>query len=428
MARSLVLAFLLLTAALAYAQDQAAPVYDLDAVIKTALEKHPSLPAAAQEVAAAQARVRQVQAHFRPQINAEAGYIRLEEDPTFSVAGFGTMHFGKADNWTANLGVEYPLYTGGKLEGMKTGAQAGVQMSEEQLARQRQTVAVNAARAYYRLLEVQRMLPVLTDQVKALQEVVRDATAMFEQGTVAKVDVLRAQVALSGAQSSVTDLQANGAAARSMLVEALGLPPGSPLTIKETETALAAPTAADKPWEQAWQKRADLRVLEAQKQAVQAQLSIARSDQRPQIGLFARSEFERPTFYPETGTLSGGIVIRQNLFDGGASRQAVAEAQARLVQLDRAEEQLRYGIAVQVQVALSGLESARARLATTEPAVGLAKEALRLAQIGYANGVTPLTDVLQAQTALTKANADYEGARSALRQAWVELQYALGDI
>jgi len=431
MARHLLVVSLLLSAAACFAQDPpAATTYDLAAVIKAALEHHPSLGAAAQDVKAAEARVRQVQAHFRPQINAEAGYTRLQEDPSFSVQGFGTMTFGEADNWTANLGLEFPLYTGGKLEGMKAGAQAGVAMSEEQLARSRQTVAVNAARAYTRLLEANRMLPVIADQVKALQEVVRAATALAEQGVVAKIDVMRAQVALSGAQSGLAELQANRRAANAMLVEAMGLPPGTQVAIAETatDTDAATPELTAEQWQTAWEQRPDLRLLAAQKRALQAQVAVAHSDMKPQIGLFARSEFERPTFYPDTGTLSGGLMVRQRLSDGGASHQAVAEARARLEQLERVEEQVKYGIAVQVQVAITGVEGARVRLATTTPAVALAREALRLTQVGYANGVMPLTDVLQAQAALTKASADNEGALSALRQSLVELDYAMGRL
>ena len=310
---------------------------------------------------------------------------------------------------------------------MKAGAQAGVLMSEDQLERQRQTVAVNAARAYYRLLEANRMLPVIADQVKALTEVVRAATAMSEQGVVAKIDVMRAQVALIGAQGGLQDLQASRTAATAMLVETMGLAPGTALEIRETDATTKVPTLSAEPWQEAWAQRPDLRALAAQKRALQAQIDIARSDMKPQIGLFARSEFVRPTFYPETGTLSGGLVIRQKLSDGGASRQAVAEAQAHLQQLDSVEEQAKYGIAVQVQVAMSAVTSARSRVDTTGPAVTLASEALRLTQVGYQNGVMPLTDVLQAQAALTKTSADYEGALSALRQAMAELNYAMGN-
>jgi outer membrane protein TolC len=207
----------------------------------------------------------------------------------------------------------------------------------------------------------------------------------------------------------------------------MGLPPGSPVDIKETDTPAPVLATSAEPWQKAWEQRPDLLALTAQKRALQAQIDIARSDTKPQIGLFARSEFERPTFYPDTGNLSGGIIIRQKLSDGGAARQAVAEAQARLAQLEAIEEQTKYGIAVEVQVAISGVSSARARLQTTEPAVALAKEALRLTQVGYQNGVMPLIDVLQAQAALTKASADYEGALSALRQSLAELNYAMGD-
>ena len=294
---------LLLTAAVCFAQARPAPVYDLQTVIKTALEKHPSLQVGSLGVTAAQAQVRQAQAHFRPQVDAEAGYTRLQDRPSFDVEGFGTMVFGSQDNWTANIGVQYPLYTGGKLQGMKAGAQAGVRMSEEQLARQCQTVAVNAARAFYRLLEANRMVPVIADQVKALQEVLRTATAMNEQGVVPKIDTMRAQVALTGARSAQEDLQASCTAATAMLVEAMGLPPGSPVGLKEAAAPTQIPSLSGEPWQKAWQQRPDLKALEAQKCALQAQITIARSETKPQIGLFARSDFERPTFYPDDGHL-----------------------------------------------------------------------------------------------------------------------------
>lgn len=425
--RLVLIPLLLLVAATAFAQDQP-PAYDLATVITTALDKHPSLQAGAAEVLAAQAKVRQVQAFFRPQLNAELGYTRLQDAPSFTITGMGTLTFGEQNNWTANLGAELPLYTGGKLEGMKSGAQAGVRVSEEQLARRRQTVAANAARAYTRLLEADRMVPVISDQVQALTEVVRVATALAEQGVVARIDVMRAQVALAGAQSAWRDLQASRTAATALLVETMGLPPGTPVALKESPLPTADTLEPSAQWQQAWTQRPELREVAAQRQALQAQLAVARSERKPQVGLFARSEFERATFYPETGTLSGGIVVRQKLSDGGATTAAVAETQARLQQLERSEEQLKYGIAVQVQVALSGVDSARARLQTTEPAVKLATEALRLSQIGYHNGVMPLTDVLQAQAALTQASADHEGARSALRQSLVELDYARGAL
>lgn len=426
LARLLVGTILLFSAAAALAQDAAQAPYDLETVIDTALARHPTLQAGAREISAAEARVRQVQAHFRPQINAEAGYMRLQEGPSFTVEGMGTMEFGDPDNWTANLGLELPLYTGGKLESMREAARAGVRMTELGLTRRRQTVAINAARAFYRLLEANRMLPVITAQGEALQEVVRVAEAMAAEGVVANIDAMRAQVALTGAQASLEQLQADRAAARAMLVEAMGLPPGTPVEIAESQDTATVPELTRDQWQAAWDSRPDLHAIEAQKRAAQAQINIARSESKPQVGFFARSEFERATFYPETGTLSGGIVIRQKVSDGGATRQAVAEAEAKLDQLQAVEEQVKYGIAVQVQVAISNLRSAQARIEMVTPAVTLAEEALRLTQIGYANGVIPLTDVLQAQAALTKARADYEGALSSRRQAAAEYDYAMG--
>jgi outer membrane protein TolC len=430
MARALTLMVLLLAAGLGQAQTEqtSAPPYDLPEVLRLALERHASLRAGESEVAAAQARIRQVTAHFRPQFSAEAGYIRLEEQPSLDVDGMGAMTYGSRDNWLASLGLEYPLSTGGKLEGMRSGAEAAANISRQDLERRRQTAAINAARAFFRLLEANRMSPVVAAQVTALEEAVRSAEAMQAQGVAARIDVLRAQVALTGARQSLEQLRAGQEAARTMLAETMGLPPGSPVDIIETEPETAVPEFSREQWTAAWESRPELRSLAARRRALEAQLRVDHSARRPQLGLFAKAELERATAYPDTGVLSGGVVLRQSLGDGGASRAAEAVTQAQLEQLAAMEEQAKYGIAVEVQVAISGLLSARSRVAMTAPAVDLAREALRLVQVGYANGVTPMTDVLDAQAALTRAGADYEGALSALRQARAEYEYAMGSI
>ncbi len=424
---SVILALLLAGGAAAQ-EAQAPQTYDLQRVVQTALENHSSLLVSAAEVDAAQAQTRQVAAHFRPQISAEAGYTWLEESPSFTIPSMGTLTFGEEDNWTLNLGVQYPLSTGGKLEAMRDGTRAAVEMAQEDLQRQQQTVASNAAQAYFRALEARRMIAVLAEQITMLEEAVRVATAMHDQQVVAKIDVLRPAVALGGARDALQQVETGYSVALAALVEAMGLPPGTPLQIEETSIDHAVPGAPDEEWEAAWDLRPEVRNLAARTRAARAQLRIARSQSRPQVGLWARSEFERPTFYSETGTLSGGIMITQTLSDGGASRAAVDEAQARLAQLRAADEQLRYGIAVQIQAAIGEIESANARVATATGTVELAREAVRLAQIGYQNDVTPMLDLLQAQAALTKSAADYEGALSAVRQAYAQFDYAMGYV
>jgi len=420
---------LILIAGVAGAQQEQAPqTYDLQRVVETAVNNHSSLRVSAAEVAAAQAKTRQAAAHFRPQISGEAGYTWLEEAPSFTIPGMGTLTFGEQDNWNLALDMKYPLSTGGKLEGMVEGARAAVDMAEDDLQRQEQTVAINAAQAYFRALEARRMITVLEEQITALEEAVRVSSAMYDQEVVAKIDVLRPSVALTGAQNSLQQTRTSYNSALAALAEAMGLPPGTPLQIEESESEHASTGSPDEAWEAAWNLRPEVAKLDARMRAARAQLRIARSQNRPQVGLWARSEFERQTFYPETGTLSAGVMVTQNISDGGAASAAADEARARLEQLEAADEQLRYGIAVQVQVAIGEIQSAQERVDTTASAVELAREALRLAQVGYQNGVTPMLDLLQAQAALTKALMDHEGALSALRQAYANFDYAMGYV
>ena len=428
MLRAMSLCIQLAAASLAQEAPPVADAYDLQRVVATALEKHASIRGSATEVAAARARVRQAAAHFRPQLNATAGYTLLEERPSFSVDTFGTFTFGAHDNWTARLGVEYPLYTGGKLEGARNAARAGLKGAEHAHERRRQMAALTAARAYFRALEAQRMLHVLEEQIAALEEALRTSQAMHDQGVVAKIDVLRPEAALGGARNALSQVQAGYDTALAALVEAMGLPPGTRIDVAEADVDREAPALAPEQWQAAWEARPELQALAAEKRAAEAGVRVARSQKRPQVGAFVLSEAVRPTYLPETGNFLGGVMVKQNVSDGGATRAAVLEARERVAQLDATEEQLRNGIAVEVQAAINGIHSAQARVATTEQALGVSREALRLAQIGYESGVTPMLDVLSAQAAMTKANADHEGALSALRQAFAEYDAAMGRI
>jgi outer membrane protein TolC len=361
-------------------------------------------------------------------VNAKAGYTLLQERPSFDVDDFGTFHFGAGDNWTTSIGVEYPLYTGGKLEGMRDASRAGLRGAEHDHERQRQLAALTAARAYFRALEARRMIGVLEEQIEALQEALRTGQAMYDQGVAAKIDVLRPQAALGGARNGLSQVRAGYQTALAALAETMGLPPGTLVDIVEREADRATPELAPEQWEAAWEARPELQALQAKRKAAAAQVRVARSDKRPQVGLFVLSEVVRPTYFPETGHFSGGVMVQQSVSDGGATRAAVREARHRLSQLDAADEQLRNGIAVQVQAAINETGSARARVDTTEESLAVAREALRLAQIGYQNGVTPMLDLLSAQAAMTRANADHEGALSALRQAFAEYDAAMGRI
>jgi len=405
--------------------------YDLRGVIQTALANHPSLRGATAQVRASEAQLRQARAGYAPRLEATLSWMQLDQDPYFTMAPIGKIVFGKSENKQVSVMAQYPLFTGGKLEGVNRQAQAGVKISVETLTRKRQKVALDATTAYYNVLKAQRMVRVAEDQLKALQSQ-RDAIAkMLEHGVVTRIDLLRADTGVSGAQEFLTRARNGEALAVAALANAMGLPADRPLKVVTTavdKTSNANPLPADvnTAIQEALRQRPELRQLEANYEAASAGVVVAKSGARPTLGLFAQWDYKRQTFMPEWGDWSAGVMLKMNVFDGGSTRADVAHARSQVAQVEAARDELRNGIRLQVTQAFLNVQSARKRVDTAKNAVATAEEGLRLVRLGYRNGVNTITDFLAAQAELTKARTSYETALFDEHAAEAALRFALG--
>lgn len=405
--------------------------YDLEAVIQTALSHHPSLRGAAARVQASEAQLRQARAGYAPKLDATLSWTQLDRDPYFTMAPIGRIVFGESENKQVSVMAQYPLFTGGKLEGFNRQAEAGVRISAEALARKRQKVTLDAATAYYNVLNAQRMVKVAEDQLKALKSQ-RDAIAkMLQHGVVTRIDLLRADTGVSGAQEFLTRARNGEALATAALANAMGLPADQPLKVVAPPAARAGksrplPAGVDGAIREALQQRPELRRLEANYQAASAAVTVAKSGAKPTLGLFAQWDYKRQTFMPEWGDWSAGVMLKMNVFDGGSTRADVARARSLVAQVEAGRDELRNGIRLQVTQAFLNVQSARKRVDTAKKAVATAEEGLRLVRLGYQNGVNTITDFLAAQAELTKARTSYETAVFDEHAAEAALRFALG--
>ncbi len=404
---------------------------DLRAVVELALRHHPSLKGATAQVMAARAQWRQAKAGFSPRVDLTASYTQLHRDPSFTIAGMGTMIFGEKDNPQLSWTVKMPLYTGGKLEGLVQQARAGIEAAEYGLERQRLKVASDAITAYFNVLKARGFVKVMEDRLKALQAQRDDIAKMLERGVTTRVDLLRAETAVAAAQEELTKARNGEALALAALANAMGLSPTTPLQVVASATIAEAPlpdlpAELSQAVEEALRQRPELRLLEAQLVAAREGVRVAKSEQRPQVGLLLQYDAERQTIMPDMGRWLAGVMVSMNLFDGGGTKAAVEQAQERVRQLQATLEELRNGIVLEVTNAFLTVQSAKERVKTAEAAVATAEEGLRLVRLGYQNGVNTITDFLTAQAELTQAQIALVVALTDLRVAEAQLWFALG--
>lgn len=413
------------------AMGQETQQFDLKLVVKTALENHPSLKGSQAQIAGALAQLRQAKAGYMPRVDLTASYTQLHRDPSFTIAGMGTMVFGEKGNPQLSWIVKLPIFTGGKLEALVKQADAGTKASIFAFERQKQKVALDAIVAYFNVLKARGFVKVMEDKLKALQSQRDDIAKMIEQGVATRVDLLRAETAVAAAQEELTKAKNGEALALAALANAMGLPPETTLQIA-SEASISDAILPDSPTdlksavEEALRQRPELKILEAQLAAAREGIRVAKSEQRPQIGLMLQYDAERQTIMPDMGRWLAGVMLTMNLFDGGSTKAAIDKARSDVERLEAAVAELRNGIALEVTNAFLTVESAKERVKVAEKAVETAQEGIRLVRLGYQNGVNTITDFLTAQSELTQAQVALVIALSDLRIAEAQLWFALG--
>ena len=129
-----------------------------------------------------------------------------------------------------------------------------------------------------------------------------------------------------------------------------------------------------------------------------------------------------------SGAWSVGVVMRIPVWNWGdvayKTRAAKGAATIAALELDDAREK----VELQLNQSSFKISEAKKRLATAQNNIKLADENLRCANLGYKEGVTGMTTVMEAQTAWLKAHSQMIDAEIDIRLSELGLQKALGTI
>lgn len=394
--------------------------------VTVALAFNPRLVAANAQIREAQAALTGAKGADDPRLSLSAASILLEKQPSLDVEGFGTFLYGSRLNWDVGLKLQIPIYTSGKTGAYKDQAEAMLDAAVSLAARERQAVARDAVRAYFGVLQARAMAEVAETQVRALEAQHDAVSRMHGVGLVSKLDPLRTEVALAGAEEMRTRAANGIAIAMAGLRAVMGLPREVQFEVSGEYASPDLPPDLEAAIREALEFRPEVSTVQAYRRAAEAAREIADAGNDPQLGFFAQWDFARDTRMPNTGNWSLGLGLTWDIFDGDEAKSGEDQARARIERIEAEAQALRDGITLQTTQAFLEMQAAEERVRTMEAAVRSAEEAVELAAVGYANDITPLTDLLTAEADRTKARNDWVIAQNDLRVAMAELMYAMG--
>jgi len=377
--------------------------------IKQALSRNPTLAVARAQVAQAQARVTQAYALPEPSFGATI------------VGQTGAFQWHSGNETDYSLGITVPFPTKIALQGRAAKGDLG--SIDESYVLQKQTVVFQTNQAYDSLLVSLKHRQDLEEARKLSQEFLDKTQARYNAGTVAKLDVVKAQVALAQSENDLIANERGVANARAGLNRMLGRVLGASIEAADSLTIPSAPPEYAELEALAMQRRPELRGLVAQQAGARASQKLAQHYVIPDVDLsVTRSRVNGEPYEYETG-----IGFSLPIFFWQHQKGEVAEARYRVNELDAAYRDMAAQVGEDLRNAYATAStSLRQAIYIRDQLLPSAREAYRIASTSYSLGGSSALEVIDAQRTLLDAQTQYSAALAAVNDAMADLERATG--
>jgi TolC family type I secretion outer membrane protein len=418
---------------------------DLAAAARLAVAGNPGLAAAAERVRQAKARLDQARSTWFPRLDASATGTRVDLSENDYQSALSQARFfnpnasvdDPRDNYAAGLTATWVLFNGFEREFTQAAARHGLAESEAASYDARRLLLDGVVAAYYGGQLATQNLAIAEADKAFFERQLKEAEARYSAGTGALSDILNFKIRLNAAEAELITTRRALVVSRHALAALLGLPDANlpdslslaPM-VPEREKEMA-PLDLAALMDKAMEERPDLRRARLGLQRQEANLGVARSGYWPTLSLNGAMEADRTDdagFENDDVGSRIGLNLTINLFEGGATRARVREAQAALDEGERQLSDLEIQIHEAVRNRVTALNSAREQLQLQRTNAELVRENRDLVEKEYQAGQGSLVRLNEAQRDLNTAQSRLALALVSLRQAWYGLQSETGAL
>lgn len=352
----------------------------------------------------------------------------------FNPQAFRSNLAEESTTWDTSLQINYNLYSSGANSSRRRAAAGNLRAAELAMERVREQLRLDVTGDYYDLQEANEQVKINKQAVTNSEQSLKDANAQERAGIGTRFDVLRSEVQLANNRQQLTNALATEEVRRRQIAQRLSLPEYVTINIRPSD-----PVNPIGSWNltlentivTAYKQRVELEEQLVQRDISDANRQQALSALGPSIQLRASYNllkiFEQPVTGPDSG-YSVSAVAQWRLFDGGAARAQAKQQEINKQIAETRFTQSRNNIRFQVEQAYATLQSNQENISTTTTALGQACEAKRLAKLRFDAGVGTQTDVLNAETDLTRSAGSRVSAILGYNRSIAQLLRAVSNV
>lgn len=413
------------------------PTLSVSEAVSSALAEHPRVQAAQASLEGSESRVRQASLNRLGSLEtsylwtpSQKGQLETFPNPISGEAPLNfEMSFSRRHTLTATL--NQPLWTWGDLSQQVKAARLEYSGTREELSRTRQQIIFEATRNFLQALQASESVILAEHTLKQQEAFLEAARARVKAGSAAKLDELKAGLAVTQAATTLSETKNRERLAREALVNATAddrFREANLASWSGEDEALPSESSATA---SALAQRPDLNALRLQAKSLSVREAAARASGKPALNLRAsvtqQNDAASDVFQKNSLQYSLGLALTWDGFGSLRSRARAAEFRAQSAVSSHNLRSMESSLVLEIRSALFTAKEAQDRFHLQERALTLAEEQARIARVAYREGILSAVEAQDAELSLTAAREALLRSRLDAGLARAALKLAMGE-
>jgi len=328
-----------------------------------------------------------------------------------------------------------PLFMGGSIVALNKMADISEKLAENSTETRRQATIYRIDQAYWQVVSLHHKKKLAESYRDLVKKLSGDVHKMIDEGVATKSDGLSVDVKVNEAEMTLTKVNDGLVLSRMLLNQLCGLPLNESVTLEDeqVENIAVVELTPELDVERAVDNRPELKMLQNTVDLTKQTTNVLRAGHMPQLLLTGGYAVSNPNVLDGFQRKFGGfwhvgVMMRVPIWNWGdvmykvrASKGATSIAKLEL-------EEARELIELQVNQNTFKVDEANKKLVMAQSNIQRAEENLRMANLGFSEGVITPATVMEAQTAWLQARSQKIDAEIDVKLSQVDLQKALGTL
>ena len=337
--------------------------------------------------------------------------------------------------FAGSIMLSQPLFMGGSIIALNKMASIQEEMASHSMDARRQATLYRIDQAYWQVVSLYHKKKLAESYRDLVQKLSGDVHKMIDEGVATKSDGLSVDVKVNEAEMTLAKVNDGLVLSRMLLNQLCGLPLDESVTLVDelAEQIAVVELTPELDVERAVENRPELKMLQNTVDLSKQATNVIRAGNLPQVLLTGGDAVSNPSLFNGfenkfRGFWHVGVMMRVPIWNWGdvmykirASKGATNIARLEL-------EEARELIELQVNQNTFKVDEANKKLTMAQTNIQRADENLRMANLGFREGVITPATVMEAQTAWLQAQSQKIDAEIDVRLSQVDLQKAMGTL